>query len=413
MTEGLMIEYQCPQCGAPAVLEETDRLFSCEFCRVKSYLIPGDYFRYLLPSKTGLEEDLIYFPYWRYKAMVFSCLPGGIEGGFLDLSSQATPSRRFPISVGIRSQTLRLKFATKENDGRFISPSISIKDMTENLFRHQSKVNPSQVFQRTHIGHSLGLIYAPFQLKDRLMDAITHTPVSIGDPAEPIPESTPFSDLNWQIRFVPTLCPDCGWDLEGEKDALVLTCGNCRSAYTAMGDELKKLEVCYRPSDNPNVVYLPFWRFAATVSGLALETYGDLIRCANLPKVVKASEADRPFHFWTPAFKVAPKAFLRLSTSLTLSQPELSIRKETPAGRAICVNLSVKAAAESLKIGLAGLVRPREEFFPILDTIDVTARRVLLVYMPFMDAHHEWTHQDPLISVHKNLFRSSGDMGES
>ncbi|MGD9137268.1 MAG: hypothetical protein PVH42_10930, partial [Desulfobacterales bacterium] len=34
----VLIEYQCPQCGAPATIEETDRLFTCQFCRVNSYL---------------------------------------------------------------------------------------------------------------------------------------------------------------------------------------------------------------------------------------------------------------------------------------------------------------------------------------------------------------------------------------
>jgi hypothetical protein len=48
-----LIEYQCPQCGAPAILTETDRLFTCQFCRVKSYLLPGDYFRYVLAYIVG------------------------------------------------------------------------------------------------------------------------------------------------------------------------------------------------------------------------------------------------------------------------------------------------------------------------------------------------------------------------
>ena len=42
---------QCPQCGAPADLEETDRLFACPFCRVTSLLLTRDYFRYVLPAR--------------------------------------------------------------------------------------------------------------------------------------------------------------------------------------------------------------------------------------------------------------------------------------------------------------------------------------------------------------------------
>ncbi len=31
-------------------MEETDRLISCDFCKVKSYLMQKDYFRYMLPN---------------------------------------------------------------------------------------------------------------------------------------------------------------------------------------------------------------------------------------------------------------------------------------------------------------------------------------------------------------------------
>ncbi|MCK7515939.1 MAG: hypothetical protein MZV70_76205 [Desulfobacterales bacterium] len=61
------IEHQCPQCGAPANLEETDRLFACPFCRVKSFLLTRDYFRYVLPAKNPAGKELVYFPYWRFK----------------------------------------------------------------------------------------------------------------------------------------------------------------------------------------------------------------------------------------------------------------------------------------------------------------------------------------------------------
>src|SRR5262245_13627888 len=59
----LRVEHRCSQCGAPALLEDTDRLFQCGFCRVKLCLLPGDGFRYLLPPNiTG--ADILYFPYW-------------------------------------------------------------------------------------------------------------------------------------------------------------------------------------------------------------------------------------------------------------------------------------------------------------------------------------------------------------
>jgi len=78
-SSNFLIDYQCPQCGAPAVLDETDRLFLCEYCRVKSYLITKDYFRYTLPSKAPENKKLLYFPYWRFKGMLFSCASDGVK----------------------------------------------------------------------------------------------------------------------------------------------------------------------------------------------------------------------------------------------------------------------------------------------------------------------------------------------
>ena len=99
-----LIEHQCPQCGAPAIMEETDRLFTCEFCRVKSYLVAEDVFRYLLPSQAPESKNLLYFPYWRFKGMLFSCAGSGIAHKFVDVSHQAVLSHLFPNSLGLRSQ---------------------------------------------------------------------------------------------------------------------------------------------------------------------------------------------------------------------------------------------------------------------------------------------------------------------
>ena len=114
------IEYQCPQCGAPAIIEETDRMFQCRFCRVKSYLLSDDYFRYMLPAKETAPDELYYFPYWRFKGMLFACTGEGIRHKIIDISRQATDSHPFPFSIGVRGQTMRLRFLSARNRGRFV-----------------------------------------------------------------------------------------------------------------------------------------------------------------------------------------------------------------------------------------------------------------------------------------------------
>ncbi len=59
----------------------------------------------------------------------------------------------------------------------------------------------------------------------------------------------------------------------------------------------------------------------ARIEGLNLETYGDLIRFANLPKAVTSEFEQQRLSFWAPAFKIKPKLFLRLLQQLTILQP--------------------------------------------------------------------------------------------
>ncbi|MEJ2657193.1 MAG: hypothetical protein P8012_08340, partial [Desulfobacterales bacterium] len=158
----LLIEHQCPQCGAPAILKESDRLFYCEYCRVNSYLIQDRFFRYMLPNAAPEGKDLVFFPYWRFKGMLFSCVESGIFHKFIDVSYQAVESRFFPISIGLRSQALKLSFVTPEKSGYFLKPTFSF-NKAMNIFKLRFSASlPSQVFYQSHIGDTISLIYSPF-----------------------------------------------------------------------------------------------------------------------------------------------------------------------------------------------------------------------------------------------------------
>jgi hypothetical protein len=122
-----LIDHQCPQCGAPAELSETDRLFKCAFCKVSAYLMAHRYFRYVLPHNAPQGQELVYFPYWRFKGMLFSCLASGIRNRFLDVSQQAAQSTLFPASVGLRSQAMKLRFVSPETKGWFIKPVLPFR----------------------------------------------------------------------------------------------------------------------------------------------------------------------------------------------------------------------------------------------------------------------------------------------
>ena len=87
-------------------MNETDRLFECEFCRVKSYLMAKDVFHYRFPSSAPAGKDLFYIPYWRFKGMLFACNPGGINDKFIDAAGITGKQHAFEPPVGDIEQIL-------------------------------------------------------------------------------------------------------------------------------------------------------------------------------------------------------------------------------------------------------------------------------------------------------------------
>lgn len=84
------IEHQCPQCGAPILLDETDRLLDCTFCRTRLSLTANEGFHYYLPPPVDTSgKELIFLPYWRLKGASYSCQTTGVETRFRDATFPA------------------------------------------------------------------------------------------------------------------------------------------------------------------------------------------------------------------------------------------------------------------------------------------------------------------------------------
>jgi hypothetical protein len=398
----LTIEHQCPQCGAPALLKETDRFFSCEFCRVNSYLVQDDFFKYMLPDAAPEGKDLVYYPYWRFKGMLFSCLESGIRHKFIDVSYQAVESRFFPISLGLRSQALKLSFATPEKSGYFLKPTFSF-NKAMNIFKLRFSTSlPGPVFYQSHIGDTISLIYSPFYGEGKIYDAVLNKALSSTPPDDFSASSLPGGRPDSHIQFLPTLCPGCGWDLEGQRDTLILLCRNCNTTWRPAKNGLKPIKFATMPAKDRNIIYLPFWRIKAEIKGIKLDSYADLVRIANLPKAIQKDWKDRDFHFWCPAFKVRPRVFIQLERNVTLSQPERGMGGELPKARIHPVTLSIEDAAESLTMSMAGFIKPEKDMFPMLKDIAVKPKRYLLVYMPFIEQFQEYVQPELYLAVNKN-----------
>jgi ribosomal protein L37AE/L43A len=398
----ILIEHQCPQCGAPAVLRETDRLFSCQFCRVNSYLLQDGFFRYMLPNAAPKTKDLVFFPYWRFKGMLFSCVDSGIEHKFIDVSHQAVESNYFPSSIGLRSQALKLNFVTPEISGYFLKPTFSFKKAMD-IFQYRFKKSlPNPVYKQSHVGDTVSLIYSPFYKEEKIYDAVLNKPVTTVPPGDFETASLSGERPNWRTQFIPTLCPGCGWDLKGRRDALVLNCKNCNSIWRPTKSGFKQLKFSIMQTKEENVIYFPFWRIKADVRGIKLNSYADLVRVANLPKAIQRNWEEKEFRFWSPAFKVRPRVFIRLGRSITLSQPMEKMHRELSDVRIYPVTLPIKDAIESLCINLASFMKPQEDLFPLLKDISIKPESYILVYIPFVEQQHEFVQPALFLTLNKN-----------
>ena len=72
------------------------------------------------------------------------------------------------------------------------------------------------------------------------LDTILNLPGKYEAWAQGLQKSMTIHPLNLQahkkspayhLEFTPGLCPNCGWDLKGETDSLVLHCSNCMSFW--------------------------------------------------------------------------------------------------------------------------------------------------------------------------------------
>lgn len=403
-----LIEHPCPQCGAPMSLEESDRLVRCRYCRVESYLIQHPYFRYILPHNAPENCQLIYVPYWRFKGMLFSTVSKGVQHRFMDVSYQGIQSRYFPVSLGFRSQALKLKFALPEIPGRFLKLT-HFPDEAMKVFTRRFKKNLQEpVYHQDFIGEKLSIIYSPFYVENQVVDAVVNQRVSDAIPDNFCLESYPEDIRDWRLLFVPTLCPHCGWNLSGERDSIALLCRNCHSVWFAKGEKLTRIK--FGSLKMPGNVFLPFWQIKASIEGVRLNSYADLISLANLPRIPQAQDHQADFFFWSLAFKLPPRTFLRLNRNLTLSQPQNEQIDRLPSAIIHPVTLSAKEASESVKINFASFACPPNHYLPILSSINIKPEKATLVFIPFHEEHHELIQEKFGLTINKNQLRLSSNL---
>ena len=385
------IEQGCPQCGAPATLDETDRLLACPFCRTRLYLVPEGHFRYHIPPVAGAEGELLYIPYWRLRGSSFTVTAAEVTHRFVDANTIAADIPGLPLTLGLRPQVLKLRFDSPATEGRFIPADRLAEQAIPDLGE-----TPQGVFYRGFIGEAVSLIHAPMILRgETLYDGVLGRTVSackIAD-RERLLASSPAPP--GQVLFIPTLCPHCGWDMEGERDSLVLLCRNCNSAWACPGRTFTRVEFAVmtpQPGTGEIAMHLPFWRMKPRFEGLDLASWADLIRIANLPKAITPASAAAPLYFWSPAFKVNPALYARWSRQMTVFRPMGDEVDCLPQTSLYPVTLPLGEAAEGIVINLAQMIMDKRKHYPKLAGLSITLEESRLEYHPFVLDRNELLH---------------------
>lgn len=400
---GFTVEQDCPQCGAPVDLDETDHLMRCPYCSVESYLYTSSYFRFLLPHEvTG--KDVFHAPYLRFRGNVFSCEGRGVGHRIVDITHVGLPFEGLPVSLGLRPQAMKMRFVSPDTKGSFLKFSLKAGEILERASSLSRGSLSGRPLHRAFIGETLSLIYLPLYVeKDRLFDAILRRPMAKlthgEDAFEPVIKRNP----QWRLTFIPSLCPNCGWNLEGDKDSVVLICGNCESAWEACRGAFVRVNSLVAPEEEGNTIYLPFWRMAVTAHGVDIDSFADFIRLTNQPRVVAREWESWPMVFWSPAFKIRPKAFLRLSKQLTISQARFRTEQRVPKKNRYPVTLPQTEARQTLKLTLASAGLSNKEVVHSLPDVRFTVSEANLTWLPFTDTGHDVVQPRVGISMNKRI----------
>jgi hypothetical protein len=361
------------------------------------------------PHASLRMEDLFFVPYWHLRGAHYRVHFSETESTFLDTSSLASSAPGLPVTLGVRAQAMAMRIAAEGVEGSFVRPTLAYGDMlsrTEGTVRAFSGSDRrAGAYLTSFVGEAVSLIYAPVLPEARgLADAVLNRPF----PSSRTVSSEDFGTLDdtgsWAVSFLPAICPECGWDMPGERQSRVLLCTNCDRAWQVEGGRFVPLSFASMEGGGDEA--LPFWRLEVEIDGVKLDSYADLAALANLPRAVLDEWHRRRPAFWAPAFRSRPRLFLRLARQLTVFEPEEQIMApRVPPGKIHPVTIDHEAALESVRLTLAELAAPRKNVLPLLKGVKVKLLDRRLVYLPFSARGGDLTHEALGVSMRRNALR--------
>lgn len=365
---------------------------------------------YTLPLPEGAVngDDLVFAPYWRFKGVVYAMNEDEVSHRIVDMTSRAATTDVLPFSLGMRPQALKLRLSIARPPSRSLAMGTDHGQFLK-LVRHDGKgqknVFADRFSYRTAVGEVVSLLHAPFLLRDgALHDPYTGRALPAGSGVESgltVIETEPPNG----VRFQPTVCPNCGWDMEGSADSHVLFCRSCQSSWEAVGREFHRLEPQLIPSVEPVDIWLPFWRIELSTTGFDLATYDDFVRLTNVPKVIGSAMGSRPFSFWVPAFKIQPKLFLRLSGVFTLAQPSGEDMPLPEISSLYPCTLPAVAGFQSVPIVLGAIAPAKRDLLPKIKRGRFAFQGKQLIWVPFQNRGVECIQPQMEFSIPRDSLR--------
>lgn len=387
-------------------MNEDDHLLSCTYCKVRLYLSFEGNPRYYLSPRCH-EDPSFFVPYWRSKGIAFAVRAGGIGESFVDRTWNASRFACFPGSLGARPQTQRLRLAKPDGEHRVL-PALVPPDEPPpvqplpSLLGHDLLDPDNPLLFSALLQDTLSLIYLPaFQRKGVLYDGIDGKPLgnapdTLLEPHGPVNDAGPFKH-----HFTPALCPNCGNDVAGEKESLIVFCQSCMVGFSVSGGVLTEVPLVVGKGGSRTASFLPFWRVRVRTEGLPLpETTGRILPGGRTERLDKDN-----FRFWVPAFRINPQLFLRLAHRATMAQPTIDLTPLTSVSSITPITVASVEAVKTVKILLA-LLSPRDtELLLGLDDLSVEVEECLPVLVPFEQSGYELTNGQVQAAVHVNALK--------
>ncbi len=403
----IQVVQNCPQCGAAVVLPETARLLTCTYCGTKNYLQSSGPFRYTLPMGEPPAASLL-APYIRFKGTIFLVTDEGIEHRVIDTTQAANQLPGLPPSLGVRPQAMQLQRIDPKVAARYLPQTLRASGILEKAaaIGHLTARAGKDLHHRAYIGETLSYIYLPLVAKqEALFDGVTDIRLAGSEALSGVPLQGKGYDPDWRVRFLAMLCPQCGAGLEGAGDCQVMTCANCQTAWGFGPEGLTGIDWQLHPGDAATPLYLPFWKIAAHIPVLSIDSFADFVVRTNQPFLPRPGWRERIMSFWIPGIKLRPKIFLQAGRQATLGQWRVSPVEGREVPNLFPVTLPASEARQAVKLILAAATASPRLVFPYLPQLQLTEVTMHLVYLPFIDKGHDWVQPETGVVIGKNILQ--------